>query len=1274
MKKSVFGGDIKAMRERVKTLARRAGALPVEHKVFFREALKDLSSALEALEVAGGQSPRRESEGSSFPDLNPNPVIEVDSTGRITYLNAAAKDLFPGLEKAGGRHPWLSGLEKAAGAVERGSGRFTVREVKVGGKCYEQFISSVAESGRVRVYGHDISGWKRADEALEAARSEAVNEKNRLVAVFEALPVGLAILDAKGGNIRSNGMFEAVWGGPRPPARDVGDYALYRAWWADTGKPVRPEEWASARAVQKGEAVLGQLLRIERFDGIRRVVLNSAAPIRNAEGGVTGSVVAILDVTDLKRAEDALLRNEAQLHRLNRTLKALSSSNQAMMRAVDEAGYLRDVCNVIVEDCGHAMVWIGYAEEDAEKSVRPVAHAGFEEGYLETLKLTWADTERGRGPTGTAIRTGKPATCSNVLTDPKFAPWREEASLRGYASSIVLPLVAGGKAFGAVNIYSKEADPFSEDEEKLLAELADDLAYGIGVLRARAAREKAEQALRESEEGYRSLFNRMTEGFALHEVICDEKGEPCDYRFLDINPAFERLTGLARKEVVGRTKNEVLPEDDLFWVKTYGAVALSGEPIHFERFSAPLGKYYEVFAYSPQPRRFAVVFLDTTERRRMEEALRRSHAELEKRVQERTAELAQANELLERVFSSIDFSIAYMDKEFNFIRVNRAYAAAHGRTTDFFTGKNHFALFPDERIEAIFKRVAQTGEPHFELEKPFIGATDSDPKQPGNLRETYWDWSLQPVKEPGGETGGVVLSLVNVTGRRTAEEERLRLATAVEQSDESVVITDGDDNVIYVNRAFETLHALARNEALGRKYHREILEIDREDASYRKSMRETLGRGDAWNVRLSRKMRDGGGRELDVTIFPVRDPSGAVINYAALEHDRTEETRLQEHVRQLQKMDALGTLAGGIAHDFNNILVPILVNTEMALFDAAEGSPLARYLTLAFDAANRGKELVKQIITFSRQKEQSRVPVEIVPIIKEGLKFLRASIPKTIEIREHIEAESGVVRADPTQMHQVLMNLGTNAAHAMRERGGTMEVRISELEVDAETAARNPDLRPGPCLRLTVADTGHGMTRDVMGKAFDPFFTTKKPGEGTGMGLSVVLGIVKSHGGAVTVRSEPGKGTTFDVFFPRVVGGDRKTGTVSTKTIFPGSGRILFIDDEEILVETARPMLERLGYRVTATTDAIEALEQFRAQPHAFDLVITDQTMPQLSGEKLAVELLRIRPDLPVILCTGYSEMIREEDSRALGIRDFIMKPFSIGEIAERIHNALKKE
>lgn len=323
------------------------------------------------------------------------------------------------------------------------------------------------------------------------------------------------------------------------------------------------------------------------------------------------------DITGLKQQEEEILQ-------LNRTLKALSNSNQAMLHAENETDFLNEACRIIVEDCGFAMVWIGYAENDRRKSVRPVASAGFEQGYLEQLNITWADSERGRGPTGSAIRTKKPSRCNNMLTDPKFAPWRGAAVKRGYASSLVLPLLSGDHAFGALNIYSKEPDGFSDEEEKLLAELAGDMAYGIMTLRLKADQARSAEAVRISEQRYRTLFEHMTEGFSLHEIILDEDGIPRDFRFLEANPAFEQLTGLMRKNVIGNLASQVLPDLEPFWLETYGKVAQTGQPVQFDNYARALRRHYRVYAFRPAPGQFAAIFMDITQQKQAEEALRLS--------------------------------------------------------------------------------------------------------------------------------------------------------------------------------------------------------------------------------------------------------------------------------------------------------------------------------------------------------------------------------------------------------------------------------------------------------------------------------------------------------------------------------------------------------------------------------------------------------------------------------------------------------------------------
>ena len=473
----------------------------------------------------------------------------------------------------------------------------------------------------------------------------------------------------------------------------------------------------------------------------------------------------------------------------------------------------------------------------------------------------------------------------------------------------------------------------------------------------------------------------------------------------------------------------------------------------------------------------------------------------------------------------------------------------------------------------------------------------------------------------------------DITPRKTAEDLRARLETAIEQAAESIMVSDAAGTIQYVNPAFETTTGYNRNEVINKNPR--ILKSGRHSDEFYRELWTTISSGKVWRGHLVNRKRDGSLYEEEATISPIRSTTGAIINYVAVKRNVTREVELAKQLRQTQKMEAIGTLAGGIAHDFNNILSAIIGYSEIALQDVETGSRLRGYLERVLGAGSRAKELVQQILAFSRQAELEPKPLNITPIVKEALKLLRASLPAFIAIRQDLTSEA-TVQADPTHLHQVVMNLCTNAAHAMEKDGGTLTVHLEDVTVSTDTAAEIPDLNPGPFVCLTVQDTGHGMPREVVERIFDPFFTTKEIGEGTGMGLAVVHGIIRIHQGAIVVESEPGSGTLFKVYFPIIAGEtDRPAPDVEPLPI--GTERILFTDDEELQVELSREMLARLGYQVTGFTDCRKALAHFRENPTAFDLVITDMTMPHMTGDILAAELIAIRPDIPIILCTGYS-------------------------------------
>jgi signal transduction histidine kinase/CheY-like chemotaxis protein len=425
--------------------------------------------------------------------------------------------------------------------------------------------------------------------------------------------------------------------------------------------------------------------------------------------------------------------------------------------------------------------------------------------------------------------------------------------------------------------------------------------------------------------------------------------------------------------------------------------------------------------------------------------------------------------------------------------------------------------------------------------------------------------------------------------------------------------------------------------------------------------------------------------EEDIQLFfTIADQIAGIIAkarlYEALEQELNERKKAEEkkkeletQLRQAQKMEAIGTLAGGIAHDFNNVLYPIIGFAEMTMDLVPEKSVAQKNLVEIITAADRAKDLIQQILTFSRQQEHKPQPMKIQSIIKEALKLMRSSMPATISLVQNIDEQCGPIMADPSQVHQIIMNLCTNAYYAMRKQGGILEVALSEIDIQPGSSNKAFPLNQGLYLCLTVRDTGDGIDPLILDRIFDPYFTTKPPGEGTGMGLALVHGIVKSYGGEISVSSQPGKGTVFHICVPRIMEPEKQIDILKQKCI-PGQGEtILFVDDEKQIIDMVKQMLESLNYKVVVQMDSIEALHEFQRKPEQFDLVITDQTMPRMTGFELSRKMLAMRKDLPIILCTGFSDLVNEEQAHAIGIRKFILKPIMKSQLSGLVHEILNK-
>lgn len=890
-----------------------------------------------------------------------------------------------------------------------------------------------------------------------------------------------------------------------------------------------------------------------RQDGDRIWISWTNKPLLDEDGRVTGVLSVGTDITARKQMEEEIktlnedlekrvsertaemvranleLRREREsLKRTSRALRALGECNLALIRETEETTFLRKICQVLVDVGGYRMAWVGYALDDEEKTVEPVAHAGFEEGYLKSVRITWADEEAGRGPTGTGIRTGTPQINRDSLKNPYFHLWRPEAVKRGYASSIALPLTVNDRVIGALMLYATEPDAFDQGELELLTALADDVGYGIAALRTRLERERVQEDLDRVRRQYELILTSTWEGIY---------GVDLDGNYTFVNPAAARMLGYQAEELIGRPSHPIcLPGS------ADGSICL----------------------YTPEDSQIRSIFMD---------------------------------------------------------------------------GK------PLHLTDGVFRRRDGTGFP-VEL-------------------------AVTPIVEKGRIAGGVV-TFWDITERKRAGEERLRLATAVEQATEGIAITDVRGIIQYVNPAFERMTGYARDELIGQNPG--VLKSGKHDRRFYEDLWRTIKNGRVWKGRMVNKRKNGVIYYEDASISPLRDSDGNIINFVAVKRDVTEHLELSKRLVQSQKMEAIGTLAGGIAHDFNNMLFAMTGYTELAMEGLPKDSGTVSDLRRVLEAGKRAAEMVRQILTFSRQAQPERRSLDLAPIIKEGLQFLRSSIPTTIGIRHDIQPELGKVFGDAVQIHQVLMNFCTNAAHAMRDTKGVLSVELAGAELDQAAAAKLPGAVPGEYVRLTVSDTGHGIPPEMLDRIFEPYFTTKPAGEGTGLGLSVVHGIVKSHGGAISVISKVGKGTTFHVYLP-LIKMEADQGQESSDEMIPtGKERILLVDDERILVEMGRLILERLGYEVESRTNSVEALVLFRADPDRFDLIITDLTMPKITGEELATEMKKIKPDIPIILCTGFSESITEARLTAAGIDVLVRKPVLKRDIAKVIRELLDRD
>ena len=527
-----------------------------------------------------------------------------------------------------------------------------------------------------------------------------------------------------------------------------------------------------------------------------------------------------------------------------------------------------------------------------------------------------------------------------------------------------------------------------------------------------------------------------------------------------------------------------------------------------------------------------------------------------------------------------------------------------------------------------------------------------------------------PLTGANQQVVGAVGVAVDVTSRWRAErklseseQDRQKLAMAVEQAAEIFIISDTAGNIEYVNPAFEKTSGYLKMEAIGQNIN--ILRSDKHDKHFYADLWKTISEGGIWSGRLVNRKKDGTIFYENATISPLRNEKGDIVNYVASKRDVTNEVILENQLQHAQRMKAIGTLAGGIAHDFNNILSGIMGYTQICQYEAPPESAISRRLEKIMTACDRAKELISHIQTFSRQSGVEPIPMLPAPVVSEAVKLIQASYPAQIINRRIMDV--GAVMAVPAQFHQIVMNLCTNACHAMLPDGGQLTVSLSREAIDNESARRILDISEGDYAVLAVTDTGHGIPAEIMNKIFDPYFTTKAEDEGTGLGLSVVHGIVKSLEGALKVYSEPGRGTTFKIYIPLLATDNKQDAPRERATPMGNHESVLIVDDDASVLESTQEMLESLNYRTSARNSTVEALEFVRAQPQRFDMIISDFSVPHLNGLEFASAVKKLRPDLPIIICTGFSYDERLEKAEKDGMVGLINKPIIRSELARKI-------
>jgi len=1056
---------------------------------------------------------------------------------------------------------------------------------------------------------------------------------------------GIALSDINGMLTFVNPSFLAMWG--YEDAREV------------LGRPAA-SFWESGEQAERIIQALGERggwvgeMTAKRKNGDRFPVQLSAAIIKGRTGTPVGMMGSFLDITERKQAE-ASMRNVARLYAF------LSQINQAIVRIRDRDELFRTICRVAVEFGQFRMAWVGLIDE-AAGIVRPFAHAGQEEGYLNVLSIRISDETTGRGPTGSALRGGALAICDDIATDPRMLPWREEALKRGYRSSAAIPFRLKEKVIASLNLYAAEPGFFTEDERKLLKEIGIDISFALDTMENETDRERTEAALRESEEH----LNYMMSNSPAVIYTCRPSG---NFGATFVSENVVHQLGYEASAFIadpGFWTAQIHPEDKQRIFDGLAALFAEGSHTHEYRFLHKDGAWRWMHDElklirnaAGEPVEILGSWVDITDRKLTEEALRKSE------------------EKYRTFFDSATDAAIILDLDGNIIDVNRTAYTRLGYTKQEMLSMNVSRLDPPAFAARVPERLAQ-------ISRSGVAVFES-----AHLRK---DGSVMPVEINSRlldyEGRQVYFSIVrDITDRKRAEEalreSEERFRTLLARVDSVAVQGFGPDGVIhYWNKASERLYGYTAEEAQGRTILDLIVPPDTRELVV-SSFAQMAESGTPLPSSEASLLRKDGGRvtvyaNYAVVSMPGCAPELYCIDIDITDRRRAEQERLELERRLLhaQKLESLGILAGGIAHDFNNLLMAVLGNLDLALRKVSPLSPARLNIEQSAQAARRATDLTRQMLAYSGKGRFIVKALDLNELVEENTHLLRASVARTATLDVRLGRSLPSIEADAGQVQQVIMNLITNASEAIGDSSGRIIITTGVQECDAQCLKRSQieDVPPaGRFVYLEVLDTGCGMDEQTQARLFDPFFTTKAPGRG--LGMSAILGIVRGHGGAIFVESGPGKGTAIRILFPASEGAQTErvaaAGARDAEAGAPAvSGTVLVVDDEEIVRRVCREMVEAMGLQVLTAVDGRDAVDVFNRRADSISHVILDLSMPNMDGMTAFQELVRIRPGVKVILSSGYDEQDSLQRLSGPGPAGFIQKPYSLQNLRDALEKA----